>query len=131
MSSAQAVLIAPSNPVISIGPILRVAGMRALLAAVKDRVVAVSPLIAGRAIKGPTVQLMRAQGLQPDALGVARLYREIASGFVLDAEDAGLMPSIAELGYRVALRPTLLDDITLAGEVASAALYLLRQPAAA
>jgi hypothetical protein len=59
------------------------------------------------------------------------LYREIASGFVLDAEDAGLMPSIAELGYRVALRPTLLDDITLAGEVASAALYLLRQPAAA
>src|SRR5947209_16175829 len=106
LSAARLVLIAPSNPSISIGPILRVPGMHVLLAAARSRTVAISPLIAGRAVKGPTVELMRAQGVRPDALGVAGLYREIAAGFVLDTADAVLAPSIAELGYRIAVRPT-------------------------
>jgi len=125
------VLIAPSNPSISIGPILRVPGMHALLAAARSRTVAISPLIAGRAVKGPTVELMRAQGVRPDALGVAGLYREIAAGFVMDTADAVLAPSIAELGYRIAVRPTALDDGDSARQVAAAAMDLLRQPAAA
>jgi len=131
VAAARAVLIAPSNPAISIGPILRVPGVRRLLTAVRGRTVAISPLIQGRAVKGPTVELMRAEGIRPDALGVAQLYRDLAAGFVLDAADAALAPAIAAMGYRVAVRPTLLDDIAAAREVAVAALDLLRQPAAA
>ena len=131
LSAAQAILIAPSNPAISIGPILRIPGMRSLLAAARRRTVAISPLIAGRAVKGPTVELMRAEGIRPDALGVAQLYREVAAGFVLDAADAALAPAIAATGYRIAIRPTMLDDIAAAREVAVAALDILRQPAAA
>lgn len=131
MSAARAILIAPSNPAISIGPILRVPGMRALVSAARARTVAISPLIQGRAVKGPTVELMRAEGIRPDALGVAQLYHEIAAGFVLDAADASLASAIAAMGYRVAVRPTLLDDLAAAREVAAAALDLLRQPAAA
>jgi LPPG:FO 2-phospho-L-lactate transferase len=93
--------------------------------------VAISPLIAGRAVKGPTVELMRAQGVRPDALGVAQLYREIASGFLMDTADAALAPAIEDLGYRIAVRPTILDDSDSAGQVATAALDLLRRPQAA
>jgi LPPG:FO 2-phospho-L-lactate transferase len=125
------VLIAPSNPSISIEPILRVPGMRALLAAARGKTVAVSPLIGGRAVKGPTVELMRAEGVRPDALGVAERYREIAIGFVLDTADAALAPAITDLGYRIAVRPTMLDGLDSAREVASTAVDLLRQPAAA
>jgi LPPG:FO 2-phospho-L-lactate transferase len=131
LEAARLVLIAPSNPSISIGPILRVPGMRALVIAARGRTVAVSPLIGGRAVKGPTVELMRAEGQRPDALGVAERYQELAAGFVLDNADAALAPAIAALGYRIAIRPTMLDDLDSAREVASAALDLLRQPAAA
>jgi LPPG:FO 2-phospho-L-lactate transferase len=131
VSAARAILIAPSNPAISIGPILRVPGMRGLLTAARGRTVAISPLIQGRAVKGPTVELMRAEGIRPDALGVAQLYRDIAAGFVLDAADAALAPAIASMGYRIAIRPTMLDEIGAAREVAAAALDVLRQPAAA
>ncbi len=124
-------LIAPSNPSISIEPILRVPGMRALVGAGRGKTVAVSPLIGGRAVKGPTVELMRAEGGRPDALGVAERYRELAAGFVLDIADAALAPAIAALGYQITVRPTLLDDADSARDVASAALDLLEQPAAA
>jgi LPPG:FO 2-phospho-L-lactate transferase len=131
VSAARAILIAPSNPAISIGPILRVPGMRGLLTAARSRTVAISPLIQGRAVKGPTVELMRAEGIRPDALGVAQLYRDIAAGFVLDAADEALAPAIGSMGYRIAIRPTMLDEIGAAREVAAAALDVLRQPAAA
>src|SRR5713226_6372366 len=119
LEAARLVLIAPSNPSISIGPIIRVPGMRALLSASRGRTVAVSPLIGGRAVKGPTVELMRAEGGRPDALGVAERYQELAAGFVLDIADAALAPAIAALGYRITVRPTLLDDADSAREVAS------------
>jgi LPPG:FO 2-phospho-L-lactate transferase len=105
--------------------------MRALVGAARGKTVAVSPLIGGRAVKGPTVELMRAEGGRPDALGVAERYRELAAGFVLDIADAALAPAIASLGYQITVRPTLLDDADSAREVASAALDLLEQPAAA
>ena len=131
LAAARLVLIAPSNPSISIGPILRVPGMRALVGAARARTVAISPLIGGRAVKGPTVELMRAEGARPDALGVAERYQDLAAGFVLDTTDAALAPAIAALGYRIAVRPTLLDDTDSARAVAAAALDVLRQPAAA
>jgi LPPG:FO 2-phospho-L-lactate transferase len=131
LKEARAILIAPSNPIISIGPILRVPGMRQALQAVRERVVAVSPLIGGRAIKGPTVELMRAEDLDADALGVARLYSDIAQGFVLDSADAHQAMRISALGYRVAALPTLLDDPSLARAVAARALDLAERPVAA
>jgi len=131
LEAARLVLIAPSNPSISIEPILRVPGMRALVGAARAKTVAVSPLIGGRAVKGPTVELMRAEGLRPDALGVAERYQALATGFVLDTADAALAPAIAALGYRIAVRPTMLDDPDCAREVASTAVELLHQPAAA
>ncbi len=131
LDEARLVLIAPSNPIISIGPILRVPGLRAALQSIRDRTIAVSPLIGGQAIKGPTVALMRAEGARPDALGVAELYRDIASGFVLDAVDARLHAEVADLGYRVATLSTLLDNPSDARTVASAALGLLSEPTAA
>lgn len=131
LASARIVLIAPSNPVISIGPIIRVPGMFKLLEGARARTVVVSPLIAGHAVKGPTVELLKAQGIRADALGVAGLYLKVASGLVLDEQDSALMPAIAEMGYRIASRPTLLDDPSLAQEVARAALDVLHEPAAA
>jgi len=128
---ARAILIAPSNPIISIGPILRVPAVRQLMVDARSRTVAISPLIGGRAVKGPTVALLKAEGVRNDALGVAGLYRDIAAGFVIDREDDPLASAVAELGYRVAVRPTMLDEITVAREVASAALEVLHQPAAA
>jgi len=131
LAAARLVLIAPSNPIISIGPILAVPGMRALLESVRGRTVAISPLIGGRAVKGPTVELMRAEGVRPDALGVAQRYQDLAMGFVLDTADSALAPAVAALGYRTAVRPTMLDDVDSARQVASAALNLLQHPAAA
>jgi LPPG:FO 2-phospho-L-lactate transferase len=131
IADARAVLIAPSNPVISIGPILGVPGMRPLLQAARARTVAISPLIRGRAVKGPTVALMRAQGIAPDALGVARLYADIASGFVLDRADARLAPRVVALGYRLATVETLLDDPAMAADVALSALRLVEGRVAA
>src|SRR3989442_14896975 len=128
---ARLVLIAPSNPSISTEPILRVPGIRALVRAARGKTVAVSPLIGGRAVKGPTVELMRAEGMRPDALGVAERYRELAAGFVLDTADAAQAPAVAALGYRIAVRETMLDDLDAARDVASTAVDLLREPAAA
>jgi LPPG:FO 2-phospho-L-lactate transferase len=131
IEAARLVLIAPSNPSISIEPILRVPGMRALVRGARGKTVAVSPIIGGRAVKGPTVELMRAEGIRPDALGVAERYQELASGFVLDTADAALASAIAALGYRIAVRETMLDDLDSARDVAATAVDLLREPAAA
>src|SRR5207244_10751129 len=99
LEEARAVIIAPSNPIISIGPILRVPGMRHALQAVRERVVAVSPLIGGRAIEGPTVDLMQAQDLQADALGVARLYSDTTQGLLLDSAHAHDVTTISAPGH--------------------------------
>src|SRR6267143_4670071 len=117
LEAARLVLIAPSNPSISIEPILRVPGIRALVRAARGKTVAVSPLIGGRAVKGPTVALMRAEGGRPDARGVAEPHQDRAAGFVLDTTDAALAPAIADLGYRISVRPTMLDDLDSAREV--------------
>src|ERR1700682_4070297 len=93
LDAARLVLIAPSNPSISIEPILRVPGMRAMVGAARGKNVAVSPLIGGRAGEGPTVALMRAEGRRPDALGVAERYQELATGFVLDTAGGGVVPA--------------------------------------
>ena len=89
---ADAIVIGPSNPVISIGPILAVPGMRELLAAAPAPVVAVSPFVAGEAIKGPTDKFMRAIGREPSAAGVAAVYAGLIDALVVDAADPAADP---------------------------------------
>ena len=106
LDEADLVVIGPSNPLISIDPILRVAG-----AALRpERTIAVTPLVWGRALKGPTVEMMRALGMEVSPVEVARHYREVASGFVLDEADREMAQPIEALGYTVTVARTVMDD---------------------
>ncbi|MGH7692840.1 MAG: 2-phospho-L-lactate transferase [Candidatus Dormibacteria bacterium] len=109
LESADLVVLAPSNPVISIGPILAVLGLRQAVSAA-PQVVAVSPIVAGSAIKGPAVAMLESQGAEPSAAGVAALYADLATDLVLDQQDAELAAQVAEVGLRPHLCDTLMVD---------------------
>ena len=112
------VILCPSNPYVSIEPILQVNGMRDFLVNCQAPVVAVSPVVAGRAIKGPTVKIMQELGIPATAESVAAHYADFLDGFVLDTEDEGRKHHIRALGLEVAVTQTLMqsleDRITLA-----------------
>ncbi len=108
VSNASLVIVAPSNPVISIGPILALPGMRDALRAVHP-VIAITPLIGGRAVKGPTVPLMQALGLEAQADAVASLYADFLTAFVLDETDAPRADRVRAAGVRPAVAQTLMD----------------------
>jgi LPPG:FO 2-phospho-L-lactate transferase len=103
---ADVVVIGPSNPLISIDPIVRVIGAHLP----RQRTVAVTPIVGGVALKGPTVEMMRALRVEPTPVEVARMYRDVASGFVLDERDRGLEGQIEGLGYRTILCDTVMRD---------------------
>jgi len=92
LEAATAIVIGPSNPVISIGPILAVPGMREALAAAPAPVVAVSPIVGGEVLKGPTAAFLRGAGVEPTSAGVAELYAGVIDGFVADGPVPGLVP---------------------------------------
>ncbi len=125
IQTAEAVLIAPSNPVTSIGPILAVAGIRDALRSTSAPVVAVSPIIAGAAVSGPAGDLMRAQGLHVSASGIAQAYRDFANVLVIDERDRGEVAAIERLGLRAyvtrALMKTDQDKAALAAAALKAA----------
>jgi LPPG:FO 2-phospho-L-lactate transferase len=115
---ADLVVIAPSNPVISIGPILAVSGLRAELSA-SPQVVAVSPIVAGEAVKGPAVAMLQNLGVECSALGVAGLYSDLISDLVMDQRDAGLAEAVTASGVRPWLCDTLMVDQAARERVAS------------
>ncbi len=104
----RAVVICPSNPFISVEPILAVPDVRAALKACRAPVVAVSPIIGGRAVKGPTAKMMAELGLTPSAAEVARRYGDLLDGYIIDHEDAA---QAAKLGPRVTLAKTLMTTL--------------------
>jgi LPPG:FO 2-phospho-L-lactate transferase len=108
----RAVVICPSNPLISIEPILAVPGIREALAECCAPIVAVSPIIAGDAVKGPTAKIMRELGLEPSAASVARRYGDLLDGYIVDRQDAELCHDI---GIPVIAAQTLM--LTLADRV--------------
>ena len=114
VGAADLVVIGPSNPVVSVWPVLRVLG--ALVP--RERTIAVTPLVAGAALKGPTVAMMRSLGRDATSTGIAREYREVASTFVLDAADAGERGAIEGLGHRVLVTDTLMPDAAAAAGLA-------------
>jgi LPPG:FO 2-phospho-L-lactate transferase len=108
IAQASLVLVCPSNPIVSIGPMLAVPGVPEALRARREDVVAVSPIVAGAALKGPADRMLVELGHEPTAAGVARLYADIAGTLVVDVADAGLARRIEELGVRCIVTPTVM-----------------------
>ncbi len=109
ITKADAVILAPSNPFVSIGPILAVPAIRAAVEA-HPRVAAISPLVAGEALRGPLPEMMRSLGHESSALGIARLYAGLAGVFVLDAADEALAGAVNALGLRPVVCQTVMVD---------------------
>ena len=107
---ADLVVVCPSNPVTSVGPVLAVPGMAQALAAVRSRVVAVSPLVGGAAVSGPAGELMRARGLPVSPVGVAAAYAPWLGTLVIDRSDAARVPELERLGVRPVLADILMTD---------------------
>ena len=106
-----AILIAPSNPYVSIDPILGLPGLRAAIKASGAPVVAVSPIVGGAAIKGPAAKMMGELGADVSALGIARHYAGLVDGLIVDEADAALVPAIEDLGIEAIAAPTLMTDL--------------------
>lgn len=105
---AERIVIAPSNPVVSIGPILALAGVRAAIRESAAPVIAISPIVGGAAIKGPAVPLMQAIGLPATALGVAQAYQDLLDTLIIDQIDAHLQTAIEALGINVIVTNTIM-----------------------
>lgn len=106
---SAATILAPSNPFVSLGPIFALRGVRPALRAARARVAAISPIIGGKTVKGPADKMLRGLGMEVSALGVARLYRDIAGVFVLDTADRALAPAVERLGIRPVVANTIMN----------------------
>jgi LPPG:FO 2-phospho-L-lactate transferase len=122
LSSAEGIVVCPSNPVVSIGPLLAVPGVLAALEARRADVVAVSPIVAGAALKGPADRLMAELGHPATVVGVANLYAPWAGTLVIDEADRALAPEVEAAGMRCVVGPTIMSS----PERASAAATLVR-----
>jgi LPPG:FO 2-phospho-L-lactate transferase len=118
LDAAETIVICPSNPVISIGPILAVPGIRDRLLARRDRVVGVSPIVGGAPVKGPADRLMNPLGIEVSSVGVARAYREICATLVIDTVDADDAERVAAEGVRPVVTDTMMRDVGVAAALA-------------
>jgi LPPG:FO 2-phospho-L-lactate transferase len=109
--SADVVVICPSNPVVSIGPLLAVPGIRDAIVARRRDTVAISPIIAGAALKGPADRMMAELGLEPSVVGVARMYRDLAATLVIDDADAELAGDVRRTGMDCVVTPTVMKGL--------------------
>jgi LPPG:FO 2-phospho-L-lactate transferase len=134
IGSAAVIVVAPSNPIVSIAPILAVPGIAAAIDVARKRgtlVVAVSGIVGGKALKGPADRMLASLGHEPTALGVARLYAEWVDVFVLDNADVDLAPGVETLGLRVAVTDTIMSDDAARARLARDVLELGGAPQAA
>lgn len=118
IEAAETILICPSNPVISIGPVLAVPGIREALVRRRDRVVGVSPIVGGAPVRGPADRLMGPLGIEVSCVGVARAYRDFCSALVIDAKDSHLVPEVESLGVRAVVTDTVMRDARVAAALA-------------
>jgi len=122
IAEASAVILCPSNPFISIGPILAVPGMREALRRTAAPVAAITPIVGGKALKGPAARMMRSMGHKASADGVAELYRDFLDVFVLDRTDAHLAPKVEALGMRALVTNTIMSGTPQRRALAAAVL---------
>jgi LPPG:FO 2-phospho-L-lactate transferase len=126
IAGADVLVICPSNPVVSVGPILAVPGVRQAVAARRDRVVGVSPIVGGAPLAGMADKLMPVAGLEVSALGAARAYADLLAAWVVDDEDASLVDAIeGALGVRTAATDTIMRDDDSSEALAGFALGML------
>jgi LPPG:FO 2-phospho-L-lactate transferase len=111
IASAEAVILCPSNPFISIGPILAVPGIRAALQSRRDKVAAISPIVGGQALKGPAAKMMKSMRLRSSAAEVAKLYADFCGTFVLDEVDGRLASQVAALDMRPVVTGTVMRGL--------------------
>lgn len=109
--SAHLVIFPPSNPIVSIGPILALPGVRSALRETKASIVAISPLVAGKPIKGPADRLLSGLGINVSAVGVAGLYQNFLDTFVIDTQDQQQKSRLEELGVSVIVTDTIMSDM--------------------
>ncbi|MCC6226198.1 MAG: 2-phospho-L-lactate transferase [Microthrixaceae bacterium] len=126
IGAADVVIIAPSNPIVSIEPVLAVPGVRAAVESRRDSCVAVSPIVGGRALKGPADRLLAELGHEASALGVAGIYRDLAASIVIDSVDTALGPAIEATGMRAVCEPSIMVDIEAATALAAACVGAVR-----
>ncbi|MCE2531660.1 MAG: 2-phospho-L-lactate transferase [Acidimicrobiia bacterium] len=119
---AAAVIIAPSNPIVSIGPMLSLERVRRAVMQRREETVAISPIVAGAALRGPAGRLMVELGHEPSVVGVARLYAPVAGTLVIDEADAALAPAVESEGMRCIVTPAIMHTPTDAAALAQAAL---------
>ena len=110
IAEAELVVIAPSNPIVSIGPVLAVPGVRQAVVDRRADVVAVSPIVAGAALKGPADRLLEELGHESSVVGVARLYAEVAATLVIDTADADLADAVEAEGVRCVVADTIMSN---------------------
>jgi len=122
---ASGIIICPSNPIVSIGTILSVKGIREALQATEAKIVAISPIIAGTAVKGPAEKLMRALGIEVSAVGVANLYKDFLDVFILDNVDKQQKERVEALGIKAVVTDTLMKTINDKIRLAKVALSCL------
>ncbi|MEJ5254698.1 MAG: 2-phospho-L-lactate transferase [Acidimicrobiales bacterium] len=118
ITAAELLVVAPSNPVVSIAPVLAVPGVRQAVMDRRDRVVAVSPIVAGAALKGPADRLLRELGYEATVVGVARLYAPLAATLVVDELDRPLAGDVERAGTRCVVAPTVMSDPETAARLA-------------
>ena len=118
IEQAGVVVIAPSNPLVSIQPVRSLPGIDKALARRRDAVVAVSPIIGGKALKGPADRLLRELGHEPTVVGVARLYAPVAAALVIDPIDSELAGAVEAAGIRAVIAPSVMSTPAAAAELA-------------
>ncbi len=122
LEAAETIVIAPSNPIVSIGPVLAVPGISELLARRRRDVVAVSPIVGGRALKGPADRLLVELGGQASATGVAEVWTSVAGTLVIDEVDADLRDAVEQTGMSCRVRATVMSSPSAAAALAAAVL---------
>jgi len=125
IAASRAVILAPSNPFVSLEPIIGLAGVRAALTQVRERVAAVSPIVGGKPIKGPADKMMRGLGHEVSPLGIARLYRDFAGLMVIDQLDRRYLEPIRDLGIRAVATDTIMSTPARAAKLADVVLRAL------
>jgi LPPG:FO 2-phospho-L-lactate transferase len=126
LAGAELVVIAPSNPIVSIGPLLAVPGVRDAVAARRDDTIAISPIVAGAALKGPADRMLTELGHEASAVGIARLYAPLAAALVIDRADEALAPAVAAAGVTPIVTDTVMSTTERAAGLARTVLGATR-----
>ena len=122
ITGADTIVIAPSNPIVSIGPIRALGGVEEALQAQRENVVAVSPIVAGAALKGPADRMLVELGHEPTVVGVARMYAHICGTLVIDSQDAHLIDAVEREGVRCIATDTIMSKPGVAASLAKLAI---------